>query len=161
MVRMGLISQNINKDNKEHMLFFSLLDKKRVFFYHNRMVKHKQEFLDRMKNQLNNEYEAFIKSYECESVRGVRVNTKKIYTADYLKISPFALEPISYCDNGFIVESDEKWGKHPYHHAGLIYFQEPSSMVPVCSVNVLEDDLVIDLCAAPGGKSGQIACKLG
>lgn len=125
------------------------------------MVKLKQEFLDRMKKQLKDGYDGFIKSYDKESVRGVRINTKKVSVEDFLKITPFNCESINYCDNGFIVDSEEKWGKHPYHHAGLIYFQEPSSMIPVCSVEINEDDYVIDLCAAPGGKSGQIACELG
>ena len=125
------------------------------------MVKLKQEFLNRMQKQLKSEFNDFLASYEKECVRGVRVNTKKISVQDFLNITPFKLSKIDYADNGFILSGDGKWGSHPYHHAGLIYFQEPSSMVPVESVEIEKDDLVIDLCAAPGGKSGQIACKLG
>lgn len=73
---------------------------------------------------------------------------------------PFELRPIPWCQTGYYVDEQTKPGKHPYYHAGLYYIQEPSAMAPVELLEVAPGERVLDLCAAPGGKSTQIAAKL-
>ena len=118
------------------------------------------EFENRMKMLLGDEFEAFKKSYDESPVRAFRVNTEKISVEDFEKINPFPTGKIPYVENGFYFEYDGI-GNHPYHHAGMIYIQEPAAMVPVESVDIQPEWKVLDLCAAPGGKSSQIKNKLG
>ncbi len=119
-------------------------------------------FLERMKGQLGSEeaYHAFIKTYFLPTRRGLRVNTLKITKAEFEEISPFLLTPVPWAKNGFYV-TDEKIGRHPYHFAGLYYSQEPSAMSVAELLEVKSGERVLDLCAAPGGKSTQIAQELG
>ena len=118
------------------------------------------EFQERMKTLLGSEYDDFLKSYDEKSVRAFRVNTDKISLEDFEKINPFPTERIPYVQNGFYFDYDGI-GNHPYHHAGMIYIQEPAAMVPVESIEIQPQWKVLDLCAAPGGKSSQIKNKLG
>ncbi|MFU1797683.1 RsmB/NOP family class I SAM-dependent RNA methyltransferase [Paenibacillus azoreducens] len=117
-------------------------------------------FQDRMKSLLQETYEQFLASYEHSPHSGIRVNTLKISVEDMLARSPWQLKPIPWCPAGFYTESGARPGKHPYYHAGLYYIQEPSAMAPVEMLDVRPGDKVLDLCAAPGGKSTQIAAKL-
>lgn len=119
-----------------------------------------QEFENRMKTLLGDEFEDFKKSFDEPPVRAFRVNTDKISLEDFEKINPFGGEKIPYVENGFYFNYDGI-GNHPYHHAGMIYIQEPAAMVPVESIEILENWKVLDMCAAPGGKSSQIKNKLG
>jgi NOL1/NOP2/sun family putative RNA methylase len=118
------------------------------------------EFMEKMKTLLQNEYPAFIASYTEARYYGLRVNTLKIAVEDFRAISPFQLSPISWSKEGFYYEEGERPGKHPYYNAGLYYIQEPSAMAPVELLDIQHGDKVLDLCAAPGGKSTQIAAKL-
>lgn len=118
------------------------------------------EFENRMKALLGDEFEDFKKSYEESPVRAFRVNTDKISVDNFEKINPFQTEKIPYVHNGFYFNYDGI-GNHPYHHAGMIYIQEPAAMVPVESIDIQPQWKVLDLCAAPGGKSSQIKNKLG
>ena len=118
------------------------------------------EFQERMKNLLGAEYDNFINSYCDKPVRAFRVNTDKISLEDFEKLNIFSNDKIPYVENGFYFDYDGI-GNHPYHHAGMIYIQEPAAMVPVESLRICSDWKVLDLCAAPGGKSSQIKNKLG
>jgi len=118
-----------------------------------------KEFEERMKELLKNEYEAFESALNEAPVKAFHVNTKKISVEDFLKINPFDTEKIPYAKNGFYF-SDGKIGNHPYHHAGMIYVQEPSAQAPVNCIKPEKDWKVLDMCAAPGGKSSQIACQI-
>ncbi len=118
------------------------------------------EFQERMKNLLGAEYEDFLKSYDEKPVRAFRVNTDKISLADFQKLNIFSTEKIPYVENGFYFDYDGI-GNHPYHHSGMLYVQEPAAMVPVESIEINPSWKVLDLCAAPGGKSSQIKNKLG
>ncbi len=118
------------------------------------------EFQERMKKLLGDEYQKFIESYYEKPVRAFRVNTDKISLEDFKRINPFPTEKIPYVENGFYFDYDGI-GNHPYHHAGMIYIQEPAAMVPVESIDIQPDWKILDLCAAPGGKSSQIKNKLG
>ncbi len=126
----------------------------------NKMKQLPLEFQERMKNLLGDEYEDFIKSYDEKPQRAFRVNTDKISLEEFEKLNIFSTEKIPYVENGFYFDYDGI-GNHPYHHAGMIYIQEPAAMVPVESINIFHDWKVLDLCAAPGGKSSQIKNKLG
>lgn len=117
-------------------------------------------FAERMENLLGDEFEQFMKSYEQSPHAGLRVNTLKISMEQFDELAPFDLRPIPWCGRGFYVPHGVKPGLHPYYHAGLYYIQEPSAMAPVELLDVQPGDHVLDLCAAPGGKSTQIAAKL-
>ncbi|AWB44175.1 rRNA cytosine-C5-methyltransferase [Paenibacillus sp. CAA11] len=117
-------------------------------------------FLDRMQRLLKDEYNAFLASYEKPRFAGIRVNTLKISRDAFFTLSPFSLRPVPWCETGFYIDEGLKPGKHPYYHAGLYYIQEPSAMAPAEALDVQPGDRVLDLCAAPGGKSTQIAARL-
>lgn len=125
------------------------------------MVILPRDYIDRMKALLGDEYDEFIKSYEDERYYGLRVNTSKISIEDFLKLFPYELKPIPWCETGFYYKKDIKPGKHPYHAAGLYYIQEPSAMAVVEALHPEPGDIVLDISAAPGGKSTQIANKIG
>lgn len=124
------------------------------------MKKLPEEFVLRMKNLLGDEYDAYEKAVNSSPVRGFRVNTDKISLEEFEKINVFGKERIPYVENGFYLDFD-KVGNHPYHHAGMIYVQEPGAMAPAECINVNPDWCVLDMCAAPGGKSTQLKNKLG
>ncbi len=116
------------------------------------------DFSNRMKELLGEEYEKIEASYSENPVRSFRVNTNKISKDDFDKINPFGGEKIPYAENGFYFSCDGI-GNHPYHHAGMIYIQEPSAMAAVASVDIRSDWNILDLCASPGGKSTQAAAQ--
>lgn len=124
------------------------------------MKKLPPEFAERMKKLLFDEYEDYLKAINENSVKGFRVNTEKISLEEFEKINIFGNEKIPYVENGFYLDY-EKAGNHPYHHAGMIYIQEPGAMAPAECLEIEEDWKVLDLCASPGGKSTQIKNKLG
>lgn len=111
-----------------------------------------------MKELLGAEYEKFEASYSEAPVRSFRVNTNKISKENFEKINPFGGEKIPYAEDGFYFSCDGI-GNHPYHHAGMIYIQEPSAMAAVASVDIQPDWNILDLCASPGGKSTQAAAQ--
>lgn len=121
-----------------------------------------ESFKDRIKEQLKDEYEDYIGCLDKGMNHGIRINTAKISVEDFLKISPFELESIPWTDNGFYYD-DKKYvpSKHPYYYAGLYYIQEPSAMTPASVLDIKPGDTVLDICAAPGGKSTELAAKLG
>ncbi len=117
-------------------------------------------FSERMRDMLGTDYNQFVESYKENPLGGVRVNTLKITVESLKALSTLGLEPIPWCPTGFYTEEGARPGKHPHYHAGLYYIQEPSAMAPVELLNVEPGDRVLDLCAAPGGKSTQISAKL-
>ncbi|MBW4083161.1 RsmB/NOP family class I SAM-dependent RNA methyltransferase [Paenibacillus sp. S150] len=117
-------------------------------------------FMRRMEEMLGLEVEQFADSYRETPYGGIRANTLKITVEELRALSPFTLAPVPWCPSGFYTEEGARPGKHPYYHAGLYYIQEPSAMAPAELLDVQPGDRVLDLCAAPGGKSTQIAAKL-
>jgi NOL1/NOP2/sun family putative RNA methylase len=118
------------------------------------------DFENRMKNLLGDEFEAYKACLEESPVRSFRVNTNKISLEDFNKINIFNTEKVPYSPTGFYFDY-EKIGNHPYHHAGMLYVQEPGAMAPAECLEVCEDWVVLDMCSAPGGKSTQLRNKLG
>lgn len=107
--------------------------------------------------------EKFKNEYSKPALRGVRVNTLKCSSEKFLSlVSEVSKEAVTpFCKEGFYISEDSDFGgNHPLHHAGAVYFQEPSAMSAVSVLGVEKGDIVLDLCAAPGGKSTQIASAL-
>lgn len=115
-----------------------------------------------MEELLGSEFSEFLKFYNSDSAfRGLRVNTLKCSADKLLKLLPFELKKTPFCEQGYYLpENVESIGNNPLHHAGAFYVQEPSATSAVTMLDVNRGDRVLDLCAAPGGKSTQIAAKL-
>ena len=115
-------------------------------------------FKAKMKLLLEEDYGSFISVIENEeAVRGLRLNLIK---SDANTNIPFPLRPLDYVSNGFILDSTDPVGSDPLHHAGAIYMQDPGAMATAAAIDVEPHWWVADLCAAPGGKSTQIAERL-
>lgn len=119
-----------------------------------------EKYIKNMKDLLGDEFNHYIQMFDEPRSYGLRINTNKISVEDFLKISPFNLEPIPWTTNGFYYSEDQRPAKHPYYYAGLYYLQEPSAMTPAQVLPIQENDFVLDTCAAPGGKSTELAAKL-
>lgn len=113
-----------------------------------------------MKALLGDEYSLYEKAVNEPPVKAFRVNKSKISIDDFEKINPFGNEKIPYVDGGYYLNF-EKVGNHPFHHAGMIYVQEPAAMAPAECIDIDPDFKILDMCAAPGGKSTQLKNKLG
>lgn len=118
------------------------------------------DFCERMKQMLGEGYEAFIKSYDLPKYQALRINPLKAEKEIFLKQAPFSLEKVPWAEDGYYYGEEDFPGKHPYHDAGVYYIQEPSAMAPAEYLEVKPGERVLDLCAAPGGKSTQLACKM-
>ena len=118
-----------------------------------------ESFKKRIKEQLGEEYEAYLQSFQEKSRNGLRINTGKLTPEEFEKISPFSLQEVPWVPNGYIYEG-ERPAVHPFYYAGLYYLQEPSAMTPASLLPIEPGDKVLDLCAAPGGKSTELAARL-
>lgn len=121
-----------------------------------------EAFADKMQTLLGEEYEAFVKSYESERVQGLRFNTLKGGLKEMTGCCRelFALEKVPWCREGYYYAHEVRPGRHPYHEAGVYYIQEPSAMAVVELLDPQPGEAVLDLCAAPGGKTTHIAGRL-
>lgn len=128
-----------------------------------------EAFLERMQQMLGKEYTAFLETLEQEKHQALRLNSLKrgldgINAAERYGsgiVWDFAhLEKVPWAETGYYYQACDQPGKHPFHEAGLYYIQEPSAMAPAELLEAAPGDRVLDLCAAPGGKSTQIAAKL-
>ncbi len=124
-----------------------------------------EAFLERMQCMLQNEYEDFLQSFEHEKYQALRLNALKVgvggeKATELAGVSQNRAIKVPWAENGYYYQAEDQPGKHPYHEAGVYYIQEPSAMAPVELLNVEPGERVLDLCAAPGGKSTQIAAKL-
>ena len=118
-------------------------------------------FVERMKNLLpEDEFKAFMESFGDTDTRyhALRINTLKVDNHE-LRLEGLK-EQVPWEETGFYYDEDATPGKHPYHEAGLYYIQEPSAMAPVHYLDPQPGERILDLCAAPGGKSTQIAVKM-
>ena len=110
-----------------------------------------------MQEMLGEEYEAFLKGYDKPRFHALRRNPLKIQKDEFLNIIPFELQEVPWAEHGYYYENTDQPGKHEFHEAGLYYIQEPSAMSVVEYLEVKPGEQVLDLCAAPGGKTTQIA----
>jgi NOL1/NOP2/sun family putative RNA methylase len=120
-----------------------------------------QAFLQRMRDLLGPELADFHDALHQPTPTGLRVNPLKINAPEFQQLSGWPLSPIPWCAEGFYADAtDISLGAHPHHWAGLYYLQEPSAMAAVEALAPQPGERILDLCAAPGGKSTQIAAKL-
>ncbi len=124
------------------------------------MLNLPESFQESMQELLSDEYHDYLKSFQEKRLFGLRVNTSKISIADFEKISPFQIRKIPYITNGYFYEGTEEPAKHPYYYAGLYYLQEPSAMLPADCTEIKGHEKILDLCAAPGGKSTELGARL-
>lgn len=118
-------------------------------------------FEEKMKKLLKDEYPAYLASYDLPKYQGLRVNTLKLSLNEWQTINPFqTLKDVSWCKEGFYYDVAEKPAKHPYYFAGLYYIQEPSAMSPGAYLPITPGEYVLDMCAAPGGKSTQLLARM-
>lgn len=119
----------------------------------------KEAFLKRMQSYLQEEYPAYLETLSKPRYRGLRVNTVRCGADAFLPLAPCACRPSLICRESFYIDAPSL-GHHPLHLSGVFYLQEPSAASAVEILDVQEGDWVLDICAAPGGKSTQIAAKL-
>ena len=118
-------------------------------------------FLYRMQKLLGNEFDDFVAALDEHSVKGLRINSLKCNEEDILKDFSYQLTPISYVKGGYIIDNPEGIGNTPEHHCGAFYVQDPGAMSAVSALDIKPGMFVADLCAAPGGKSTQLASLIG
>lgn len=119
-----------------------------------------EAFCERMEKLLGTEYEAFLASYECERYYGLRWNPLKTSAAEFIARMPYLLTPVSWAAEGFYYQEEDQPGKDILHEAGAYYIQEPSAMAVVEILDPRPGERILDLCAAPGGKTTQIAGRM-
>lgn len=124
------------------------------------------EFEKKMKAFLGNEWDDFLYSYDNNRFQALRFNTLKVQSPEErmrilktLKIS--SDKRVSWANAAYYFDENVRPGKHPYHEMGLYYIQEPSAMSAAALLAPKPGMRVLDLCAAPGGKSTQLATYLG
>lgn len=130
------------------------------------------EFLAQMREAMpaHLSFDAFLAACQRPLRRSIRVNTLKITVDDFLRlVDPYGwqLTPVPWCAEGFWIERDDEdvlpLGSTAEHLSGLFYIQEASSMLPVAALfaDGVEPVRVMDVAAAPGSKTTQIAAKMG
>ena len=115
-----------------------------------------EAFLQRMEAQLGSEYPAFLESLERPRAVALRFNPMK----GARPVLPFVGAPVPWEPEGFYYDPETRPGLHVYHEAGVYYLQEASAMAPVALLDPKPGERVCDLCAAPGGKTTQIAGRM-
>lgn len=119
-----------------------------------------EQFLIRMKSNLNDKYSDYISAMSEKSVKAIRINSSKISDEDFLKSFPYETSKIGEHEYLLNLDEEDRIGNTSLHHAGAFYSQEPSAMKPVNCVEFKDNFLVLDTCASPGGKSIQAAMNI-
>ncbi len=119
-----------------------------------------EAFQLRMQEMLGEEYPAFLQSYDEKRWYGLRYNPLKTNKETFLNKMPFLLEKVEWAEEGYYYKEEEQPGKHAFHEAGVYYIQEPSAMAVADILAPKPGERILDLCAAPGGKSTQLAGKM-
>lgn len=118
-------------------------------------------FEQRERALLDQRYEQLYAAPQQTAERGVTVSALRTTPEQFAQRADIPLEPSPFCKAAFVVhQPDFKPGRHPYHHAGVFYSQEPSASSAAPLLGVQPGMRVLDLCAAPGGKSSQLAAAL-
>ncbi len=119
-----------------------------------------EQFLERMEQMLGEEYPAFLESYQKEPCHALRVNPAKCPGPWLEEQGGFHLTPVEWSENGYYYEEDDRPGRHPFHAAGAYYIQDASAQAVAAYLDARPGERVLDLCAAPGGKSTQIGAAM-
>lgn len=109
-------------------------------------------FSEKMSSLLGSELDAFLAAFDRPRAVALRRNPRHAA----LKL-PFALEPVPWEPTGYYYHPSERPGLHPWHDGGVYYLQEASAMAPAALLHPMPGERVLDLCAAPGGKTTQLA----
>ena len=118
------------------------------------------DYLARMREQLKTDFDAYCAAMDEPPKAALRVNTLKIAPAEFASLCAVPLTPLSGASDGFSVPDGFRPGRDPLHAAGLYYMQEASAQAPARLLHIEPGMTVLDLCAAPGGKSTQLAARL-
>ncbi len=116
------------------------------------------DFINRMEQDLGPDFHAFLRSYEKSKISALRINPIKADDKAIENIKDMLTGPVKWSPNGYYYDDENsRPGVHPYHHGGIYYIQDASAQLPVEMLAPKPGDFCLDLCAAPGGKSTQIA----
>jgi NOL1/NOP2/sun family putative RNA methylase len=118
-------------------------------------------FVERMRELLSSEAERFLESLDRPAERAARANPLKLDPSELPAVLGLDLDSVPWCEEAFFLPQGVRAGATPAHAAGLLYLQEPSALLPVEALEVRPGQRVLDLAAAPGGKTTQVAGKLG
>lgn len=128
------------------------------------------EFEKKMKAFLGDEWEEFLYSYDNNRFQALRFNTLKVGKNKSVEEEIAGImdklcipmdKKVTWANDAYYYDEEKRPGKHPYHEMGLYYIQEPSAMSAAALLAPKPGMRVLDLCAAPGGKSTQLATYLG
>lgn len=121
-----------------------------------------EEFLEKMRGLMGEEYAAFLDSCRGRRMQGLRLNPLKVIRDGQRRkiIAELGLTRIPWARDGYYYGEDIRPGRHPWHEAGVFYIQEPSAMAAAELLGAEPGEKVLDLCAAPGGKATQIGGQL-
>lgn len=116
-------------------------------------------FVQSAAHRLGDQLGDFLVCYEAEPLRGIRLNPLKPMSGE-IPVDGLG-EPVPWAASAYFLSGGSLAGSHPLHEAGAWYIQEPSAMLPAAVLNARPGETVLDLCAAPGGKSTQMAASMG
>ena len=119
-----------------------------------------EAYLKTMSDLLKEELDDYLACFKEDSIHSLRLNTSKSTVRDFLEIHPFELTNVPWTDDGFYYSEKDDPTRHSFYYAGLYYIQEASAMLPAQVLPIEKGDRVLDLCAAPGGKTLKLADKL-
>lgn len=117
-----------------------------------------KRYIEQIEELLGEEAKQYFDSFLDEKIQGFRLNP--LIDIDALSHLPKHDGQVPWCPYGYYYQIDEVVSKHPYYHSGMYYIQEPSAMAPVAAMTIGEGEKILDMCAAPGGKSTYIGGRL-
>jgi len=118
-------------------------------------------FQNKMKSLLKEDYTAFINSFDEQNYKAIRRNPLKIDKDSFESSIDYLGDKVPWCEESYYIADNQRPGKDLFYHCGLFYIQEPSASLPVELLDPRPGEFVLDLCAAPGGKTTQIGAKMG
>ena len=119
-----------------------------------------EEFRNRMRELLKEDYPAFEASFSLPRSYGLRVNTSRVSTEEFEQLVPFSVRKIPWIPGGYFYDEGSRPSRCPLYQAGLYYLQDPGAMTPGSRLPVQPGEWILDLCAAPGGKASALADRL-